>query len=58
MGQRYAFSRSRVVDWTYIDTTKKKMVGNFTLCALLTKEPREQAEATRRRFKLDCAWLK
>ena len=55
LGQRYAFSRSQIVDWTYIDKQQRRMIGNFTLCALLTKEPRDQAEAVRRRYKLDCS---
>jgi len=56
-GQRYVFPRSRIVDWTYIDERKRAMVGNFTLCALLTKESRSEAEAMKKRFKLDCDWL-
>jgi uncharacterized protein YegJ (DUF2314 family) len=56
-GQRYAFPRNRIVDWTYIDRGERRMVGNFTLCALLTKEPQQEAEATKKRFKLDCSWL-
>jgi hypothetical protein len=45
------------VDWTYIDKAQRQMVGNFTLCALLTKEPPQEAEAMKKRFKVDCAWL-
>ncbi|MDR7335301.1 DUF2314 domain-containing protein [Roseateles asaccharophilus] len=56
-GQRYRFPRSRVVDWTYIDKVQRKMVGNFTLCALLTKESKQDAQAMKKRFKLDCDWL-
>lgn len=54
-GQRYTFSRSQIVDWTYADKTERRLVGNFTLCALLTKESKEEAEATKRRFNLDCS---
>jgi uncharacterized protein YegJ (DUF2314 family) len=54
LGQKYSFSRSQIVDWTYIDRSKRKMMGNYTLCALLTKEPPREAEATRKRFNLDC----
>ena len=57
LGQRYAFPRGHIVDWTYIDRQQRRMVGNFTLCALLTKESKQDAEATKRRFKLDCDWL-
>jgi uncharacterized protein YegJ (DUF2314 family) len=54
IGQTYEFNRSQVVDWTYIDKPKRKMVGNFTLCALLTKESKAEAEAMKKRFNLDC----
>lgn len=57
LGQRYTFSRGRIVDWTYIDKTRRAMVGNFTLCALLTTESISEAEAMKKRFKLDCDWL-
>jgi uncharacterized protein YegJ (DUF2314 family) len=55
LGQRYAFSREQVVDWMYLDRSERRMVGNFTLCALLTQQSRREAEATIRRFKLDCS---
>ena len=54
LGQRYAFTRAQIVDWLYLDRAQRKMVGNFTYCALLTKEPPAQAEAARKRFNLDC----
>jgi len=54
MGQPYAFPRGHIVDWTYIDTVQGKMIGNFTLCALLTKEPPVEAAAARKRFGLTC----
>ena len=57
LGQRYAFPRERIVDWLYVDRAERRMVGNFTLCALLTKESRAEAEAVKQRFKLDCDWL-
>ena len=56
-GHVYAFPRARIVDWLYIDRSERRMVGNFTLCALLTKESRAEAEAVKQRFKLDCDWL-
>ncbi|MET0332912.1 MAG: DUF2314 domain-containing protein [Rhizobacter sp.] len=55
LGQRYTLSRAQIVDWTYADKTERPLVGNFTLCALLTKESKEEAEATKRRFNLDCS---
>jgi uncharacterized protein YegJ (DUF2314 family) len=53
-GQQYAFPREHVVDWTYIDRNERRMVGNFTVCALLTKESAAEAEATKKRFGLRC----
>jgi len=55
LGQRYVFSRAQIVDWLYLDKEQRRMVGNFTLCALLTKESKEEAETTKRRYKLDCS---
>lgn len=57
LGQRHSFPRARIVDWTYIDTRTHAMVGNFTLCALLTKESATQAGAMKKRYRLDCDWL-
>ena len=53
-GQRYSFPREHIVDWTYIDRGERRMVGNFTLCALLTKEPAQEAEAMKKRYGLRC----
>jgi uncharacterized protein YegJ (DUF2314 family) len=53
-GQRFEFPRNLIVDWTYIDASRKKMFGNFTACALLTREPPEEARKFRERFGLDC----
>lgn len=53
-GQRYSFPRADIVDWTYIDKKARRMMGNFTVCALLTKEPPAEAEETRKRFGLRC----
>lgn len=54
-GQSYSFAKSEIVDWTYVDKSKKKVVGNFTTCALLTKEPPSVAEALRKEYGLECA---
>jgi uncharacterized protein YegJ (DUF2314 family) len=53
-GQQYAFPREHIVDWTYIDRDERRMVGNFTMCALLTKESQAEQEATKKRFGLKC----
>ena len=52
--QRFQFSREQIVDWTYVDTQAKRMHGNYTACALLTKEPPAQAEAFRQHYGLSC----
>ncbi|MED5618900.1 YegJ family protein [Ideonella sp. BN130291] len=54
LGERIIFRRAQVVDWTYIDTVNKRTVGNFTACALLSKEPLEQAAAFMRQYGLSC----
>lgn len=53
-GDRVVFKRAQIVDWTYTDTVKQKTVGNFTACALLSKEPPEQAAAFMRQYGLSC----
>ncbi|CAN5324574.1 hypothetical protein BH10PSE17_BH10PSE17_00870 [soil metagenome] len=54
LGQSYSFAKARIVDWFYIDKPHRKMIGNATLCALLTKGPNPDAETTKRQFNLDC----
>jgi uncharacterized protein YegJ (DUF2314 family) len=54
MGQNYEFGRAQIVDWTFVDARSNKMIGNFTACALLTREPPDQAAAFRRQYGLDC----
>lgn len=53
-GQQYAFPREHIVDWTYVDRNEPRMVGNFTACALLTRESSAEAEAAKKRFGLRC----
>jgi uncharacterized protein YegJ (DUF2314 family) len=55
-GQRFTFSRKQIVDWMYIDEsqTPPRMMGNFTACALLTKEPPAEAEAFKKQYGLLC----
>ena len=52
--ERFQFDREQIVDWTYIDTKSRRMVGNFTACALLTKEPPAQADEFKKRYGLLC----
>lgn len=54
LGQVYTFSKDQVVDWTYIDLAARKMVGNFTACALLSKESPEEAELMKKQYGLAC----
>lgn len=53
-GQTYDFSKEQVVDWTYRDEKSGRMMGNFTACALLTKEPAARAAAFKREYGLAC----
>ena len=53
-GERFSFERNLIVDWTFLDPTKKRMAGNFTACALLTKEPPEQATKFIAQYGLQC----
>jgi uncharacterized protein YegJ (DUF2314 family) len=52
MGQTIEFTQSEIVDWMYLDDGKMK--GNYTACALLKREPKQQAEAFKQRFGLEC----
>ena len=54
LGERFQFERKQIVDWTYIDNKTNRMMGNFTACALLTKEPPAQAEAFKQKYGLRC----
>lgn len=53
-GERIAFVRPQIVDWTYSDVEKGQMLGNFTACALLTKQAPEQVAAFKRQYGLTC----
>lgn len=53
-GEKIAFRRDQIADWTYMDTANRRMHGNFTACALLTKEPPAQAAEFKRQYGLRC----
>jgi uncharacterized protein YegJ (DUF2314 family) len=53
-GEQINFKRAQVVDWMYIDQGNRKMVGNFTACALLTKESTSDAVAFKKQYGLSC----
>lgn len=46
MGDPVTFTRQQIVDWSYRDTRTGRLVGNFTGCAILMKQP----TADRQRF--------
>src|SRR5215510_1179727 len=51
-GQVLEFSEAEIVDWLYMEDGK--MHGNFTACAMLKREPADQAEAMKKQFGLSC----
>ncbi|MBX3498442.1 MAG: DUF2314 domain-containing protein [Alphaproteobacteria bacterium] len=53
-GQVMTFGREEIRDWMYVDDRRRRMVGNFTLCALLTRESRKNAEEMKRATGLVC----
>jgi uncharacterized protein YegJ (DUF2314 family) len=53
-GRVYQFQRADIVDWTYIDMETRRIHGNFTACALLTRKPPDLAAELRQKFGLDC----
>jgi uncharacterized protein YegJ (DUF2314 family) len=54
IGQAITFPRSQIYDWTYVDNTTKRTVGNFTACALLTHESSKDAAEFKATYHLDC----
>lgn len=53
-GQKVSFKQSQIVDWMYMDAGKRRMMGNYTACALLSKEPAAEAEAFKKQYGLRC----
>ena len=51
-GDRLAFERKDIADWTYMKGERRK--GNYTGCALLAKQPPEQYEVLKKQYGLDC----
>ena len=51
-GQVIQFSEGEITDWMYMDSGKMK--GNYTACALLQREPKDQQDAVKNRFGLNC----
>lgn len=53
-GEKIAFRKDQIADWTYMDANNRRMHGNFTACALLTNEPPAQAAEFKRQYGLRC----
>jgi len=53
-GQTWRFVRKDVVDWMYVDASKRTMHGNYTTCAQLLKAPAEELAQMKRAYGLDC----
>ena len=51
-GERILFKDKDISDWTYNDG--KRMMGNFTACAMLKRETKANADAFKREFGLEC----
>jgi uncharacterized protein YegJ (DUF2314 family) len=54
LGERFTFSRTQVVDWTYLEPDAHRMHGNFTGCALLVHEDPAEAEEFKKQYGLQC----
>ena len=54
LGDSYSFGKEDIVDWIYIDRSTQRMHGNYTLCALLSAEPAEEAARVKAEYRLDC----
>jgi uncharacterized protein YegJ (DUF2314 family) len=52
--QIWRFKRSEIVDWTYLDKSKRRTFGNFTMCAMLKHEPPSETENARKTYGLVC----
>lgn len=51
-GQTITFREDEIVDWLYQDSGK--MIGNFTACVLLSREPRDNAVRFMKELGLRC----
>jgi uncharacterized protein YegJ (DUF2314 family) len=47
-----SFAETDIVDWLYLE--HRRMIGNFTSCALLKQERKRDAQAFMKRFGLSC----
>ena len=51
-GQRISFARDEISDWGYVRNGRQ--VGSSTVCVLMKKVPREQADYYRKNHGFDC----
>ncbi|MBI5129165.1 MAG: DUF2314 domain-containing protein [Rhodopseudomonas palustris] len=51
-GDRLAFERNDIADWSY--KQDDRVIGNFTACVLIAREPAAQRAAFRSRYGIDC----
>jgi uncharacterized protein YegJ (DUF2314 family) len=54
MGDRFSFARDQVVDWMYYRDGGRRMVGNFTACAILSGRPQKEVDEFKLRYGLSC----
>lgn len=54
-GDAHAFKKADIVDWLYVDRPRRRMHGNYTACALMTREPPKEAAALRKQLGLTCS---
>jgi uncharacterized protein YegJ (DUF2314 family) len=52
LGQTITFQENEIVDWLYDDGGR--MMGNYTACVLLKREPKQEAQAFMKQFGLRC----
>jgi uncharacterized protein YegJ (DUF2314 family) len=52
LGQVIQFTESEIVDWLYQENGR--IIGNYTACAFLKREPPEQAAAFMKQYGLSC----
>ncbi|ABD06655.1 conserved hypothetical protein [Rhodopseudomonas palustris HaA2] len=51
-GDRLAFERKDIADWSY--KQDDRVIGNFTACVLIAREPANQRAAFRDQYGIDC----
>jgi len=52
LGKVIKFKEAEIADWSYVES--KRMIGNFTACALIKKEPLPSREEFMKTYRLNC----